>query len=366
MVNVRNVFKRPTRSNCNCDGSLTVRGPSPWTDVSAFGAKGDGQTDDTMAIRAAIVAATEVRGTVFFPPSRSSYVCTDVLTLDNIDGLALRGGPATIKFTRGSGQLISAKSSVHLTIDNLAFIYTDPNYQDDLIRTGHAPSNPGDAAYLTIENCEFDGTDRAMDAKSFVNLDYCICSTVRNCNFSRAKVGIWGRDGGYSNVIHIADNTFLGTMAEAAIKNAGEAWLISGNAFEPLRDGRGGGYVQTSVLPSYALTFLGNWFGDAVQPGGTNINIQNGSVLGLAVLNNRFARFGVDNASGEAIRLSSGGQGAIVIGNRFETPVAVAFGPGRFYGMFAAGNDFQVQAFQNDAGNTTNLNASGNNNLEPI
>lgn len=53
-------------------GNESVLGPRPRIDVTAYGAKGDGTTDDTAAIQAAINAAcsgAQNNGTVFFPPA---------------------------------------------------------------------------------------------------------------------------------------------------------------------------------------------------------------------------------------------------------------------------------------------------------
>ncbi|HTS10586.1 MAG TPA: glycosyl hydrolase family 28-related protein [Candidatus Limnocylindrales bacterium] len=61
-----------TPSSLSVSGSETVAGPRPRTDVTGFGAKGDGLTDDTAAIQAAIntVCAEDVnhKSTLFFPP----------------------------------------------------------------------------------------------------------------------------------------------------------------------------------------------------------------------------------------------------------------------------------------------------------
>lgn len=55
-----------------------------------FGAVGDGTTDDTSAIAAAIAAAEAVQGTVFVPPG--TYLITSQLTLSGPGGLTGAGG----------------------------------------------------------------------------------------------------------------------------------------------------------------------------------------------------------------------------------------------------------------------------------
>jgi Pectate lyase superfamily protein len=67
-----------TPSTLSVLGNETVAGPRPRTDVTGFGAKGDGVTDDTAAIQAAITATCNAAGspsgggTIFFPPG--SYI----------------------------------------------------------------------------------------------------------------------------------------------------------------------------------------------------------------------------------------------------------------------------------------------------
>lgn len=78
-------FMEKVTTPCNIEDSNTVEhsealnvnenafleGPGPWTDVKAFGAKGDGTTDDTVAINSAIGAVGAAGGgCVYFPPGQ--------------------------------------------------------------------------------------------------------------------------------------------------------------------------------------------------------------------------------------------------------------------------------------------------------
>lgn len=67
--------------------------------VKAYGAKGDGTTDDTAAIQAAIDAAELVGGTVYFPPG--TYLISSALVVD-ASGIALRGAGRDTKIKQSS------------------------------------------------------------------------------------------------------------------------------------------------------------------------------------------------------------------------------------------------------------------------
>ncbi len=75
----------------------------PWFDVRAYGATGDGTTNDYTAIQAAITAAGAVKGAVMIPPGTYAYGTT----LDaSFQGITIMGvGRPTLKFT-GTGNAL--------------------------------------------------------------------------------------------------------------------------------------------------------------------------------------------------------------------------------------------------------------------
>ena len=65
---------RPAASVLRTDDDIQIKGGRPWFDVRAFGATGDGTTNDTAALQAALDAAEANGGRVYFP--RGTYKMT--------------------------------------------------------------------------------------------------------------------------------------------------------------------------------------------------------------------------------------------------------------------------------------------------
>jgi hypothetical protein len=92
-------------------GRLIAKG-TPWFDVKAFGAEGDGNTNDTAAFQAAVAAcATAGGGTVYVPPSPTEYLVPGPLTLTSPTGgwctLLLGGDIALYDANNLNGQKIT-------------------------------------------------------------------------------------------------------------------------------------------------------------------------------------------------------------------------------------------------------------------
>ena len=96
-------------TDCQFKGKTTVEDlitKQPLTDVRAFGAKGDGTADDTVAIQAALNFTEGVHGIVFFP--HGTYKITSPLKISpnvHVEGLGVGFGSVILPF-KSSGMTI--------------------------------------------------------------------------------------------------------------------------------------------------------------------------------------------------------------------------------------------------------------------
>ena len=293
-----------------------------WLNVKAYGAKGDGRADDSRPVQAAIDAArgraakagdapTVHGGTVYFP--RGHYRVARPLNADNAVSVVLQGDGAqsqgfgtlpasAITYSgSGSGSFLLARSSQGLAIKGLGIRYSSSKFTGNLIDFSHAPGQPGDAAYMTLEDCLLTGPNEAS-AAALVSFHQAILGSVRNCHLQFAKVGITGKKQigdatSYANAIEIRGSTF-DDLTTSAIMNAGEGWTIDGNWFEGTDGGTGGmPRAYSDNLPgdrrassTAGLSFTGNWFGDAVAIKDAWITTGTGTVVrGLHIAGNLFS-----------------------------------------------------------------------------
>lgn len=121
----------------------------PWVDVRVYGAVGDGSTDDTTAIRNAIVAARLINGAIYFPYGDSGeYLITGSLVLvsDSLAPVDMVGattswfGQANIKIKANMNDIMIAVYGTDPTyakcplIKNLAFENLNTGTSNSVIR----------------------------------------------------------------------------------------------------------------------------------------------------------------------------------------------------------------------------------------
>lgn len=148
-------------------GNETVQGPRPRIDVTAYGAKGDGSTDDTAAIQAAITAACAQpnRPTVFFPPG--SYLVTQTQNpstspvFTTCSALHLEGSS-----TGGGAQYLSAPETQILSqagaSPNAAPVFSFASPQNSVTVQNLVIDGYNEAVYVSGSNARFQNTCLAV------------------------------------------------------------------------------------------------------------------------------------------------------------------------------------------------------------
>jgi len=122
--------------------STTIAGYSPWLDVKAYGAVGDGSHDDQPAIQAAITACPANGCTIFFPSSTATYRINSALHISPTQfGIKLLGECGAQGHTAGEtcGRIASGiggttilleVGTVNTTFPNSGLVIQDLGFQD--------------------------------------------------------------------------------------------------------------------------------------------------------------------------------------------------------------------------------------------
>jgi hypothetical protein len=116
-----------------------------WVNVLNYGAKGDGITDDSAAIQAAINSiGTYVGGGVLFPPGKDYLICSTINIINRFgitwEGIGW-GNPYSINSRlrwggAAGGTMINVSGAVHCTFKHLAFFGDNAAYQTNNTNIG--------------------------------------------------------------------------------------------------------------------------------------------------------------------------------------------------------------------------------------
>ncbi len=197
-------------------------------DVRSFGAKGDGATDDTASIRAAIKAASPSGGTVLLPPG--TYITSGTLTLASHVTLSGHGRVSIVKATNTAYQVVTVPANtLDWGVRNLAI----QGAATDGVRVTHA----GIYAYITERGESGDGV---VDGVTFLNAnDAGVSAAVKiergnpNCVIQHCRIlGLYGIPAGTGyGVLALSDNTaVLGNIFEPPVGQGRNAVYLSGTA----------------------------------------------------------------------------------------------------------------------------------------
>jgi pectate lyase-like protein len=286
----------------------------------AGGAKGDGVTNDTAAIQAAIDSIPQTGnvygGTVFFPPG--DYLCAGQINMDSKLGITMLGistgawtrqSPRLLYSGTGTAPFIQARSSNGLRFIGLHFEPQSNSFTGDLLNFDWLTASPADVAALHIEDCQFGppGTGVGQSARSYIRLNKVIFSTIRWCAFRWGVSHIRVGDPDYTSGISFENNTHNLASDTPIIASAGESIAFRDCWFETNIDDSARAYRHDPANPCLGLVFTGCWFGDAIAGGSW---------------------------------IEATGRGIMIIGNRMGSPINACVKLTTCTGVVVSGNEF--------------------------
>jgi hypothetical protein len=207
---------------------------APWTDVKAYGAKGDG-TDDTAAIRDALNAVATSKGRLYFPPG--TYKVSATLTIANREGFRIEGAGMTstqlVPTTAVAGsavlRLVNCRDGVISDLGVLGNSAAPPSAGVQFHRAasgGFVPTNMklsnmligGTGGKSLVDGIRFTGDVDSNNAENTVE-------NVKIVQFSRAGISIE-----HSNSLN---NRIIGgviSYGPAAVRTTGGGFIMMGTA----------------------------------------------------------------------------------------------------------------------------------------
>jgi hypothetical protein len=240
------------------DGGIIAKGP--YANVKAFGAVGDGVTDDTVAIQAAFTASTNV----YFPTG--TYIIDSVTVVNDKTHIYGNGAASAIKFKTGeTGVMLDASTKV-VFIENLWFtggntinnrsVETSTSDRNGLVLSFSKANN--------VTNCIFSGFQNQalynIDADGVPLLDR---TNITNCLFKGNWIGLeTGEDGESYSVF---DSNILYYNKYAIKAGQGNASFVGNRIYsnyyglyldgDRVNDGHGnivGNLINHNTYPIYA------------------------------------------------------------------------------------------------------------------
>ena len=220
-------------SSLNVSGNASLAGPRPWVDVTAspYGAKGDGVTDDTAAIQAAINAVcvstsgTTGGGIVYLPsqgitgyavsqPQGGHTLITPVFNIP-CSGITFRGGGSRgntgLQFAQGPTTNIGVVPGANPTAGPIFGF--GPAY--------NTSANPNNG--MTLEDLTIHGYNQAVANLGTAN------TTLRNVNMVVQTTGFTGSGTTYTDNVALVTNGFWLKWIEGTFNN-GNVLLVLDNS----------------------------------------------------------------------------------------------------------------------------------------
>lgn len=251
----------------------------PIVNVKWFGAKGDGTTDDTAVIQAAIDDA--VAGAIIYFPDKGPYIIDGVIYKESLHYLGTfhGGGTTSLKFKNSATSAAmfiddhyennDTTASLRSVFENLTF---DGNRANNT--AGHGFIVQGQRNYwldCVIKECDEDGIHFTGVTKNSTPItENCVGNRIERCWIKDVdNRGVWGPDGSRFTDGFVLNSVFSGIDGESGIHvQSGSGWRVTGNHFWGMQKDaiyiKNGGYcvVSENYIEGYGATgTLGTYHG---------------------------------------------------------------------------------------------------------
>lgn len=256
--------------------------------VTWFGAAGDGSTDDTTALQAAINAAKTAGAGLHLRPGVFNYT---TLTFDSSTGFYLFGhgaiGNSVLRCVSVSSTAgIKVRSAFDFTAEFITFDHSSASFSGYLVDLRHAPASSIDTQGALFRRCTFASESYNKYSAIGLMLDQCSGASFEDCKFgglSRPVDGQQSGGGGYANCIRFSRCNFADNTGYC-FNHLGENWVIEACNFQACHDGAQ--RIAYSETAWRNVSFIGCSVYDATA-GGTNL-LYLGAGSNLTIVNGQW------------------------------------------------------------------------------
>ncbi len=312
---------------CGTPAPAEAQSAPHCTNVRDYGARGDGQTDDSAAIQAAVTASSHV----CIPSGKYSIASTIGLHW----GITLEGADAasTVLYFKGTGDALSwqqSRARGQVSIRNLTFEAVGATDGAALDLQGWAPNG---SAFFDVAHVAVRGPFRYGVILNGIQVTSLHHSIIQN----RGQVNVWivyGPEhsldtGSSTNILTISDNQF--NAGEIGIlDDGGDGHAIMGNNFNAIP-------LSIRVCDTSGLVIMRNTFENHTPQGATDVLITDTASSGIfrgvnrggVIQGNTFD--GTIAAGGSLLTFASGSgfhEGFSITGNVFSGSVLGRHGGG--------------------------------------
>ena len=244
-----------------------------YTNVKDYNAVGNGSTDDTDAIKAAVAAAVAANNTLFFPSG--TYLCNGLIGNVACNLLGISFVDTKIQYTGTSANFINFNGTNGQVIENISFQATNAAHAAYFTKTA--------ASFQSFNNCQWVGPSNP-GAGCLLYMNGAINIEINGCFFTGHHINLIGQDGGgsgFCNGVGIS-NTLFANYKQGAVANGGQAWSFDQVLFEHGVDNLVYAVYTDTACIWYGTSFTGCWLGDQTGVGPASMIKWKGYGLSIA------------------------------------------------------------------------------------